>query len=323
MATELGNHLRRWSAPLLGLMLSFLHLSAHADLWAHVDENGITHFAATQVDERYKLFFKGTDFSKLDLVADAAADLKARNARIVAARNNAAVPKRFAALDRSTGYKSVRQHIRAAAQKHQVDYELLKAVIAAESGFDPQAVSPKGAIGLMQLMPPTAARYGVVADTAPRKDRKGNPLPARTAQEKLVDPQINIQTGARYLAYLMKLFKGDTELAVAAYNAGEGAVQRAGNKIPNYKETQGYVKTVMGLYEAFKPGQAAATTSRSTGRVRMELAGGGSAVAASPARAGGATEATLGAAALTPVLYAVPPASAEEGRDDALAATGS
>ena len=107
-------------------------------------------------------------------------------------------------------------------------------MIAAESGFDPQAVSPKGAVGLMQLMPPTAEQYGVLADKEGRKDRKGKLLPARSVEEKLTDPQTNINAGARYLAYLIKLFKGEMELAVAAYNAGEGAVQRAGNKIPKF-----------------------------------------------------------------------------------------
>lgn len=177
--------------------------------------------------------------------------------------------------------------MQAAAKAHAVDYELLKAVIAAESGFDSAAVSPKGAIGLMQLLPTTAEQYGVVADRQNRRDGKGKLLPARTVEQKLTDPQTNIQAGARYLAYLIKLFKGELSLALAAYNAGEGAVQRAGNRIPNYKETQGYVKTVMGLYELFKPETATAAAkttrplasavgrigSRMGGRVRVELGG--------------------------------------------------
>ncbi|WP_243457400.1 lytic transglycosylase domain-containing protein [Ottowia testudinis] len=305
------------------MLLSFLHISAHADLWAYVDESGITHFAATPVDERYKLFFKGADFSKLNLTADAMADLKTRNASIAAARAGIEVPKRFALLDQSTGYKNVRQHIRAAAKAHQVDYELLKAVIAAESGFDPQAVSPKGAVGLMQLMPPTAARYGVVADKEAHKDRKGQLLPARTAEQKLTDPQININTGTRYLAHLIKLFNGDTELAVAAYNAGEGAVQRAGNKIPNFKETQGYVKTVMGLYTVFKPPQVMAqpnarAVGRASGRVRVELPGGDRRAANSSPVGSGASEA---AASLTPVRFTLP-APGAEARDVAQATGG-
>ena len=145
----------RWRLPVLGLALSFLHLSAHADLWTYVDEKGITHFAATQVDERYALFYKGGDIAKLDLVGSAAASPATAQPRVGLKASGKTgepkfeVPKRFAKLDSSTGYKSVQKHLQAAAKTHKVDYELLKAVIAAESGFDPQAVSPKGAVGLM------------------------------------------------------------------------------------------------------------------------------------------------------------------------------
>ena len=318
----------RWRLPVLGLALSFLHLSAHADLWTHVDEKGITHFAATQVDERYALFYKGGDIAKLDLVGSAAASPATAQPRVGLRASGKTgepkfeVPKRFAKLDSSTGYKSVQKQ--AAAKTHKVDYELLKAVIAAESGFDPQAVSPKGAVGLMQLMPPTAEQYGVLADKEGRKDRKGKLLPARSVEEKLTDPQTNINAGARYLAYLIKLFKGEMELAVAAYNAGEGAVQRAGNKIPKFKETQGYVKTVMGLYGVFKPEDKttllatsravpAAIGTRAGGRVRVELNGGGRAFeAAKPARSTSAADAAAaGVNALTPVLFSVPTLGAD------------
>lgn len=320
----------RWRLPVLGLALSFLHLSAHADLWTYVDEKGITHFAATQVDERYALFYKGGDIAKLDLVGSAAASPATAQPRVGLRASGKTgepkfeVPKRFAKLDSSTGYKSVQKHLQAAAKTHKVDYELLKAVIAAESGFDPQAVSPKGAVGLMQLMPPTAEQYGVLADKEGRKDRKGKLLPARSVEEKLTDPQTNINAGARYLAYLIKLFKGEMELAVAAYNAGEGAVQRAGNKIPKFKETQGYVKTVMGLYGVFKPEDKttllatsravpAAIGTRAGGRVRVELNGGGKAVeSAKPAPSTSAADAAAaGVNALTPVLFTVPTLGAD------------
>ena len=195
---------------------------------------------------------------------------------------------------------------------------MLKAVVAAESGFDPTAVSPKGAVGLMQLLPTTAAMYGVTADREGRKDRKGQPIAAQSVEQKLTDPRTNVFAGARYLAYLLKLFKGETQLAVAAYNAGEGAVQRAGNKIPKYKETQGYVKTVMGLYGVFKPEQTVVADARATpaqpvaraagrvgGRVRVELAGAGKAIeAATPAAVAPAADAA--ASVLTPVLFTVP-----------------
>ena len=194
------------------------------------------------------------------------------------------MPRRFAGLDESRGYKAVREHIQAAARTHAVDYGLIKAVIAAESGFDPAAISPKGAVGLMQLLPTTAAQYGVAADPP------GRPGAGRSVVQKLTDPRTNILAG--------------TELAVAAYNAGEGAVQRAGRQVPNYKETRGYVRTVMGLYAAFKPAPAPAGTppvasivSRVKGRVRVELGG-------APAP-GPAPEA---ASPLVPVRYTLPAA---------------
>jgi soluble lytic murein transglycosylase-like protein len=123
-------------------------------------------------------------------------------------------------------------------------------------------VSPKGAVGLMQIMPATAERYGVTAD-------KKTPV-----EKKLTDPRTNIKTGTRYLRYLLDLFPGRLELALAAYNAGEGAVQRAGNQIPNYRETQNYVKTVMQLYAMLRP-PSMMGSGRSPGRVRMELPVGG------------------------------------------------
>ncbi|WP_370271296.1 transglycosylase SLT domain-containing protein [Guyparkeria sp. SCN-R1] len=110
-----------------------------------------------------------------------------------------------------------------------VDPTLIRAVIHAESAFRPEVVSPKGAGGLMQLMPATAARFDVV-------DR--------------FDPEDNIAGGVAYLALLLEMFQGDRELAVAAYNAGEGAVQRYGG-IPPYEETRTYVKRVMQLQAAY------------------------------------------------------------------------
>jgi soluble lytic murein transglycosylase-like protein len=110
-----------------------------------------------------------------------------------------------------------------------VDPDLVRAVIHAESAFRPDAVSPKGAGGLMQLMPATARRFDV-------SDR--------------FDPEQNIAGGVAYLAFLLDLFNGDRELAVAAYNAGENAVSRY-DGIPPYEETQTYVKRVMQLQAAY------------------------------------------------------------------------
>lgn len=106
---------------------------------------------------------------------------------------------------------------------------LLHAVIKMESNYNPKALSPKGAKGLMQLMPATAKRYGVI-------DR--------------ADPHANVRAGAQYLRDLLDEF-GSLPLALAAYNAGENAVKRYGNKIPPYRETQNYVRKVQALYQRY------------------------------------------------------------------------
>ena len=101
---------------------------------------------------------------------------------------------------------------------------LLHAIIAVESAYDARAVSSKGAQGLMQLMPATAQRFGVL-----------DPF----------DPHENVRAGARYLKALMAQFNGDLKLTLAAYNAGESAVVRYGNRVPPFAETQKYVPKVM------------------------------------------------------------------------------
>jgi hypothetical protein len=235
---------------------------AQAEVWGFVDEKGVAHFAPEKMDERYELFFRGgTSFDTAESVG---------TPRAVAVPT--AASKLIAFFEVSPSYKQVKHHMREASKTHEVDYELLQAVIATESGFDPQAVSPKGAIGLMQVMPATAERYGVTGD------RK---LPLA---RKLADPRTNIRTGTRYLRDLINMFPGQLDLAIAAYNAGEGAVLRAGNKVPNYRETQNYVKTVMQLYAMLKP---PAMTAR---RIRMELSAlpPGVSVFSQPAPIGGA-----------------------------------
>ena len=117
--------------------------------------------------------------------------------------------------------------IDAAASKYSLDPALLHAVIRAESGYNPGAVSHKGAAGLMQLMPATASRYGV-------RDR--------------FDPQENIEGGARYLSDLLEMFPSNVKLAVAAYNSGENTVKKFGNQVPPITETQNYVDRVLGYY---------------------------------------------------------------------------
>jgi soluble lytic murein transglycosylase-like protein len=121
-------------------------------------------------------------------------------------------------------------HIHDAARLYQIPEELVRAVIAVESGFFPRAVSPANAKGLMQLMPATAQRMQV---------------------DDVFDPRQNIYGGVRYLRVLANLFNGDLALTVAAYNAGEGAVLRYGG-IPPYRETEDYVTRVIGLYRTYR-----------------------------------------------------------------------
>jgi len=117
--------------------------------------------------------------------------------------------------------------VREAAVRHGVDPLLVHAVIRAESAYNPRAVSPKGAVGLMQLMPETARRFDVA-------DR--------------FDPRMNLEGGTRYLRELIAQFGGNLELALAAYNAGESAVLRAGGRVPAIRETVDYVRRVQRHY---------------------------------------------------------------------------
>ena len=199
----------------------------------------MTRFAAEQIDPRYALFFLGAEAPSV-LAPDPGATTSGLRDPSGLSRPTASRAWLLGFLDRSPLYRSVRQPIEQAAISHGLELELLQALIAAESGFDALAVSPKGAIGLMQVMPATAARFGLPND-------------GRTpVQKKLADPALNLSTGSRYLRHLMGLFPGQLELVLAAYNAGEGAVQRAGNAVPNYPETQNYVKTVLQLYRLLK-----------------------------------------------------------------------
>ena len=121
---------------------------------------------------------------------------------------------------------AVHNLISQTARTFEVDPELVDAVVRVESGYQTRARSPKGALGLMQLMPATAARFGVT-----------NPF----------DPAENIRGGITYLGHLLRQFNGDVRLSLAAYNAGEGAVLREGG-IPPFEETQKYVRKVTALY---------------------------------------------------------------------------
>jgi soluble lytic murein transglycosylase-like protein len=117
------------------------------------------------------------------------------------------------------------------ASRLQVDPQLVHAIIKVESEYDPKAVSPKGAMGLMQLIPETAQRFGV---------------------ENPFNPKENIEGGVGYLRHLLDLFGGDLSLSLAAYNAGESAVQRFGG-IPSFAETRDYVRKVTNVYQSGSP----------------------------------------------------------------------
>jgi soluble lytic murein transglycosylase-like protein len=206
--------------------------NARANLWGYLDEQGVAHFATEKLDERYQLFFKG------ETNVDAAARVKA------------AAPPAGADFSRSRMYQYVTKHPNVAkfsplierdAKLNGLDPALIKAVIAVESAFEPAAVSPKGALGLMQLTPDTGARYGVVADKE------------RSAEQKLLDPAINLSIGTRYLRDLLALFANDLGLALAAYNAGEQTVQHYKQSIPPFPETQEYVKLVRQFYALYRP----------------------------------------------------------------------
>lgn len=221
-------------------MLGAGGLNAFAEVWSYVDEQGVVHFASSQLDAKYALFFKGN--FKLDAPEVPKSSPVPDNTPLYDLPEvSASMAKRIAYLEFAPAAQVARLHMRDAAQAMQVDYGLLQALISTESGFDPNAVSPKGAVGLMQVMPATALRYGV------REDKHA------TVEQKLMDPRTNIFAGTRYLRDLIEMFPGQLELAIAAYNAGEGAVKKAGNKIPNFKETQNYVKNVMELYAGLSP----------------------------------------------------------------------
>ena len=249
---------RVFRAPLvLAALWCSLHL-AHADMWTYVDARGVKHFASSQLDARYKLMFRGMP------APDAAGQSDSGTVTTVARfAPLGGAGRSVASLELSPAFLAIKPYLRTAADANQLDMALLQAVIATESGFDPSAVSPKGAVGLMQVMPATGQRYGLASDHG------------GTVAAKLADPRTNINTGARYLRDLIRLFPGQLELAVAAYNAGEGAVQKAGNRI----ETQNYVRSVMHLYNRLNPQAARAGVALQTARVRGEFHGGAASTA--------------------------------------------
>ncbi|HWU99057.1 MAG TPA: lytic transglycosylase domain-containing protein [Oxalicibacterium sp.] len=213
-------------AFLFALSLSLISATAHADIWGYVDAQGDAHFATEKLDGRYQLFMRG--------------DGTMNASRLTPMRAEPDTPlMRY--LSQHPNLKKYEQLLNQAADEYQLDPALLKAVMAAESGFNPAAVSPKGAIGLMQLMPATAERFGLQGDSK------------RSIKQKLADPKTNIRLGARYLRFLEDMYPHQLHLMLASYNAGEGAVQKYNNAIPPYPETRNYVKLVTQFYRMYQP----------------------------------------------------------------------
>ena len=210
--------------------------AAQATLWGFVDGSGMAHVAPVQVDSRYRL-----------LLGDAA-----RTPAVLR------VPGKYDRagglltwLDFAPEVRVLQPVLREAARDSGVDIELLKAIILVESGFDRRAVSPRGAVGLMQLTPDTADRYAVRAELQ------------TPAAERLLDARTNVRTGARMLADLTRRF-GSIDIALAAWNAGEGTVRRHGGKMPPIDETRAHVHLVLELYWALLQNSLARNVTQMT-----------------------------------------------------------
>jgi len=185
-----------------------------ADIYLYIDRKGNEHFSEKKVNKDYKLLLRSTT-NKAPATFKNWKEKSYRHVR---------VPK-----DKNLQYQYHPIVVRA-AQKNRIEPEFIHAVITAESAYKRNAVSHAGAQGLMQLMPETAKRFGV---------------------DNAFDPKQNIRAGSYYLKTLLAEFE-TKELALAAYNAGEGTVRRYNNTIPPYLETQQYVEKVMSLYWYYK-----------------------------------------------------------------------
>ncbi|WP_245944787.1 lytic transglycosylase domain-containing protein [Crenobacter cavernae] len=227
---------------LFATVATLLSATARAEVWGYVDEQGQAHLAERQVDERYRLFHKnGSVKGREDAVDDVVVTGKTRvRPDLVAGLPKVNAPKI------SAGKKApYRDMIAKAARDNQLDAALLHAIVSVESGYRNTALSPKGAVGLMQVMPATGERFGVT---------------------QLNDPRQNLKAGARYLKFLLTTFNGNLPLVIAAYNAGEGAVQKYKNRIPPYPETRGYVAKVLASYQG---GADTGGTTYAAKRVRV------------------------------------------------------
>ena len=187
-------------------------------LWGYVDGAGLAHFATSQIDSRYDQVLRETDGHRVLGKTQGTDGL-------------------LTWLEISPDVKALQPVLDEAARTTGVDEELLKAVITVESNYNPSAVSPRGAVGLMQLTPVTADRYGT-------KEERQTP-----AARRMLDARTNVFTGARMLADLTRRY-GGIDIALAAWNAGEGTVRKAGGQMPEIAETEAHVHMVLELYWA-------------------------------------------------------------------------
>lgn len=204
-----------------GCLLSGLAMPAAAQWWGYVDRDGVAHLATEPLDSRYSPLLRepGHDSGR---VPGKTADRS----------------QLLTWLEFAPEVKSLQPLLREAADETGVDTELLKAIITVESGYRRDLVSPRGAIGLMQITPETADRYATRSE-----------LGKAPAEQRLRNPRLNVLTGARMLADLTRRY-GGVDVALAAWNAGEGRVRRAGGKVPDIEETRAHVHLVLELYWA-------------------------------------------------------------------------
>ncbi len=225
------------SVGLLGLVAILSLRTAHADVFKYIDQQGNVFFSdepltaaglklewkrtATRLAAQNRQQSASAQLKQSEVQARLDARLQQETSLAEIAEHRPAEPVSGSMWVRRMRYQPL---IEAAAYRHGLLPELLHAVIRTESAYKPNALSHAGACGLMQLMPATAERFRVT---------------------QIWDPAQNIEGGAAYLRFLLDLFDHDLRLALAGYNAGEGAVKRYGNQIPPYKETQNYVRKVL------------------------------------------------------------------------------